>query len=444
MVRARFAPLALSVLLVGCFASGADQDVDVTPVAATGAVVQLAPLPPVRFSGDPTRIGFEPIPLEGGDFPVLTSFAFLPNSGEFLAVNRSGKVGHFRLEANRAVMIDSFQIPAVFTGGDCAASSIVVDPDFVSNRLFYVGYCIDAQYNVVKRYTMSSVDFGETLYTAANVLAVGDPKADVPQHSIGTLAFGPDGAMWANIGDRRRDVNAQDLTNELGKIVRFSPLKKANVSGYGLVEGNAFSNNSQRSGLVYAYGLRNPWRGAFDEKGRYWVADARSTSYEEINVIAKAGQNFGWPMSEGPLCLAGSCATFTAPVRQWDKSPTHEFILADPLAKEGSAFRSAWVGIEYRPGERDRYNGLLTGKMLYGDFYLGFVRGVAISATGAVVSDQHLGHIDLPVAWQQGRDGYLYVGTMYASFDRDRENEGDENLLPQAQQGQLWRVVPLP
>jgi hypothetical protein len=101
------------------------------------------------------------------------------------------------------------------------------------------------------------------------------------------------------------------------------------------------------------------------------------------------------------------------------------------------------VGIEYRPTQ-DRYNGLLTGKMLYGDFYLGFVRAIMIDDAGAVVSDGPLGHLDLPVAWQQGKDGYVYAGTMFASFDRAREDEGDANLLPQAKQGQLWRAVPLP
>ena len=443
MVRPRLASFVLCAILAGCGAETVTEEIDVTPKGGTGAVHIPTP-DPVRFDGQPTRIGFEPIPLEGGAFQILTDFVFLPNSDEFLALNRTGKVGRFRLESDRAVLLASFQIPAVFVDGDCAASSLTLDPDFNVNKLFYVSYCLDPQYNVVKRYTMSDKDFGETLFTSANVIAAGDPKADISQHAIGSISFGRDGAMWANLGERRRDNNAQDITNELGKVIRLIPLRQASISGYSTPEGNAFPDDPPKSPLIYAYGLRNPWRGAFDSKGRYWVADVGSTQYEEINMITEKGQNFGWPLAEGPLCRSGSCATFTPPVRFWDTSPTHRFMLEDPLSKRDSMFHAAWVGIEYRPGANDRYKGLLTGKMLYGDFYLGYVRGVSVDDDGVIVSDEHLGHLELPVAWRQGRDGYLYVGTMFTGFDREREAEGDGNLIPQAHQGQLWRAVPLP
>lgn len=445
MVRFRTAAIGACVVLAACSGEQKTEEIDVTPRIGTGAAeVRLPPPATQHFDGVPQHIGFEPVPLEEGDFPLLTSFVFLPNSMDFLAVNRYGKVGHFRMEENRAAMIDSFQIPAVFTGGDCAASSIALDPDFAVNKLFYVGYCIDAQYNVVKRYTMSDKDFSETLYTAANVIAVGDPKADIPQHAVGTIAFSGNGIMWVNIGERRRDNNAQDITNELGKVIRLVPLKQSGISGYSLPDGNAFPDQPPNSPLIYAYGLRNPWRGVFDSQGRYWIADVGSTQYEEINVITKPGQNFGWPLAEGPLCRSGDCSEMTAPVRFWDVSPTHQFMLDDPLSKRESQFHTSWVGLEYQPGNNDRYGGLLNKKMLYGDFYAGYVRGVSLDAQGKIVSDQHLGHIELPTAWRQGKDGYIYVGTMLKSFDRDREGDGDGNLLAQSQQGQLWRAVPLP
>lgn len=434
-------------MLTGCGFFGGDTaepETGATTGSGAGGTVEIDPPAARRFDGVPTHIGFEPLPLEGGDFPILTDFVFLPGGEEFLALNRTGKVGRFRLEEQRAVLLDSFQIPAVFTEGDCAASSIALDSNFSINKIFYVGYCIDTQYNVIKRYVMSETDFASSLFTATNILAAGDPKADIPQHAIGTIQFGPDGAMWANIGERRRDGNAQDLTNELGKVIRFVPLKQPQASGFELVQGNAFPDDPARSGLIYAYGLRNPWRGIFDTAGRYWVADVGSTSYEEINMITKRGQNFGWPIAEGPICRSGSCASFVRPVRTWDTSPTHPFILEDPLAKAGSQFRTAWVGIAYRPPAKDPYKGLLTNAVLYGDFYIGFVRAISVDAKGEVVSDRHVGHLELPTAWRQGKDGYIYAATMFRAFNRDREGEGDGNLLPQTQQGQLWRVVPLP
>ncbi len=437
--------VGLSCLIVaGCVFSNEQLEIDVTPdTASGGALIRLEPPTAVPFDGTPTRIGFEPIPLEGGDFKGLMDFAFLPGGQELLAVNRQGLVGHFVLERNRATLRASFNIPAIYTGGDCAASSIALDPSFESNKLFYVSYCIDEQYNVIKRYTMSDDDFGETLYSAANVLATGDPKTDIPRRAIGTVTFGPDGVLWANIGDRGREANAQDLTNELGKVIRLKPLLESNVSGFTAPERNMFTSQDPGSKLVYAYGFQNPRRGAFDALGRYWVADD-GAHIEEINIVTKPGQNFGWSNAEGVACKTGSCSTYVPPVRTWDTSFNHRFVLEDPLAKEDSEYRAAWVGIEYQPGKQDRYKGLLTGRMLYGDFYLGFVRGAIVNPRGIVTDDRHLGHIDLPVAWRQGLDGYLYVGTMYESFDRTRELQGDANLVPQARQGMLWRVVPLP
>lgn len=444
-VKRRASAIVLScVLLAGC--SGAEPgDADVKPSAGSGSVgVRLDPPPAERFVGTPTRIGFEPVRLEGGEFKTLADFAFLPDGTEFLAVNRSVTVAHYRLSGGYATMIGSFQIPAAHTDGDCSAS-IAVDPDFAANKLFYVAYCIDdGQFSAIKRFTMSNGDFSETLFTAANMLAAGDSTADFSRHPITAIAFGPDGVMWASVGDRGNPANAQDTTNELGSVIRLRPLKDSNLSGHTPAGDNMSPKRPPESPLVYAYGFGDPGKGAFDADGRFWLPDNASPDDKEINIVSRAGQNFGWPDSEGRRCLDGDCTRFVPPPLSWDRSDSHPYKQEDPLVKSNSRFRSAWVGLEYRPAKVDRYGGLLTGKMLYGDFYLGFVRGAAVNAAGKVTSDQYLGHIDLPVAWKQNPDGYVYVGTQYASFDRDLESEGDDDLLFLQQQGQLWRVVPLP
>lgn len=426
--------VALGLLLLSC--SGV-QPLDVTPVVSESGAVnpQIRRVAPDRFEGEPLHIGFEPLPFEGGDFPALMDFALLPGSSdELLAVNRAGTVGHFRLEVDRATLLGSFQIPAVYTGDECGAAAIEVDPDFSKNKLFYVAYCIDAQYAVVKRYTMSEARFSDTLFTAANVLAVGDAAADRGVRAVGSLAFGPDGALWATMGDHGRDRNAQDLTNELGAVIRFVPLKRSSVSGYEVPSDNAFPNQAPRSPLIYAYGVRDARSIAFDAFGRLWFADGGAEQFEEVNVVTAVGQNFGWPDAEGVRCALDDCTAITAPVRTWDHASDHPFVQDDPLAKDVSSQRAAWVGMEYRPGETDPYKGLLTGKMLYGDRTVGYVRAVALDEAGRVISDQYVGHLALPVSWQQGRDGYVYVGTMHIP--------GDDT--PDALQGQLWRVVPLP
>lgn len=438
-VKRAFAIVAC-LAVAGCTAQQPIQEELVLP-SSTGAV-RIQPLRGEQFAGTPTRIGFEPVPLRGGDFMTLMDFAFLPDSTSFLAVTRAGKVGLFDLFHDRAVLRSSFQIPAVYTQGTCGASSIAIDPEFDKNNHFYVSYCIDAQYGVVKRFTYSDEAFADAVYSSANIVAAGDQATSASTNAVGALAFAPDGTLWVNMGDRGNRTAAADTKNELGAVLRLIPQKQQAANGYTVPRGNPFS--SPYSKIVYAYGLRNPWRGAFDSQGRYWVADVGADAMEEIDVVTKPGQNFGWPDSEGNQCRAPDCTAATLPVLTWDHLASHAYVTSDPLLKTPPRFRAAWVGTEYLQGSNDPYKGLLTGKMLYGDFYAGFVRGVTLADDGTVEKDVYLGHLELPVAWRQAKDGYLYAGTMYDSFDPKRAEDGDRSLSSQRKQGQLWRVVPLP
>jgi glucose/arabinose dehydrogenase len=422
--------IATCFLLTGCSVDPLQTDVT-PPVGSASGARALSPLPPDRFEGEPTRIGFEPIALQGGDFLQLMDFVFLPHTTDFLAVNRFGKVGYFRMESDVATMVDFFQIPAVHTEGDCGARSIALDPDFDANSIFYVAYCIDDQYDVVKRFEMSASDFSETVYSASNVAAVGDQKTDVSENAVGAMSFAKDGAMFVSVGDRHRGKYAQDFVNESGKIMRVVPLKQRRTSGFSVPAGNMPDTGPNGSKLLYAFGFSNPWRGSFDRLGRYWVAD-RGGASQEINVVTRVGENFGWPLADGRSCFALACSQTVQPIVSWDDSGDHRFILDDPLVRLPQEDRASWVGAEYVPDSYDRYARLLDNKMVYGDFYVGFVRGVALDVPGNIASDVHLGHLPLVVAWRQATDGYVYAGTMF-----DIQSDVDE-------QGKLWRVVPLP
>jgi hypothetical protein len=72
--------------------------------------------------------------------------------------------------------------------------------------------------------------------------------------------------------------------------------------------------------------------------------------------------------------------------------------------------------------------------MLYGDYHVGFVRGMSLGADGVPKDDAYLGHIEGPVSWGQGADGYVYAATM----------RSPDALPGVAEQGRLWRAVPLP
>src|SRR5262249_28589160 len=85
---------------------------------------------------------------------------------------------------------------------------------------------------------------------------------------------------------------AQDLTSDLGKILRLDPMTGAGAAD------NPYPANRK----VWALGLRNPWRFSFDTNGDLYVGDVGQSTVEELDVVPRAlqrGANYGWSVYEG-------------------------------------------------------------------------------------------------------------------------------------------------
>jgi glucose/arabinose dehydrogenase len=174
-------------------------------------------------------------------------------------------------------------------------------------------------------------------------------------HNGGTCTFGPDGYMYLALGDggNANDVgaghivpggNAQNLSTPLGKMLRFDPLNPSlNTSSPDPVSPNGqyrvpTNNPFQGSGQVpeiFAYGLRNPYRFAFDSvTGDLIEADVGQNNIEEINRITRGG-NYGWAIKEGDFLFnmtngsTGPAGTIGAPPGQF--SPGVPAGLIDPI-----------------------------------------------------------------------------------------------------------------
>jgi glucose/arabinose dehydrogenase len=142
---------------------------------------------------------------------------------------------------------------------------------------------------------------------------------DAANHNGGTIAFGPDGYLYAAPGDggNRDDQgpghiepggNAQNLTTPLGKVLRIDPLDPSLTPGsadpgsgngeYRIPINNPFQGPGQVR-EIFAYGLRNPYRFAFDRlNGDLILADVGQGNIEEVNRIVRGG-NYGWAVKEG-------------------------------------------------------------------------------------------------------------------------------------------------
>lgn len=186
-------------------------------------------------------------------------------------------------------------------GGEMGLLGLAFHPKFKENGYFFVNYTKNnPRETVVSRFKASSVDASQV-----------DPKSEVilfkfkqpyANHNGGKVVFGPDGYLYVSTGDGGSggdpQNNGQDRKSWLGKILRIDVNGTAK-GNYSIPADNPFVNN--KDGFreeIYAYGLRNPWRISFDEKGRLWAGDVGQNEIEEIDLITKGG-NYGWRLKEG-------------------------------------------------------------------------------------------------------------------------------------------------
>lgn len=126
---------------------------------------------------------------------------------------------------------------------------------------------------------------------------------DSAQHYGGAIRFGPDGMLYLGIGDADCFECAQDLNSLHGKIIRIDVREASAEQPYRIPDDNPFVGRDDARGEVWAYGLRHPWRMAFDERdGTLWVGEVGRAAQEEISLV-DAGANLGWPIFEGSDCF---------------------------------------------------------------------------------------------------------------------------------------------
>ncbi|MGO3363461.1 MAG: PQQ-dependent sugar dehydrogenase [Corynebacterium sp.] len=147
-------------------------------------------------------------------------------------------------------------------------------------------------------------------------LELGDPETlldGIPEastHNGGRIAVGPDGMLYATVGDAGDREAAQDPGSLPGTILRMTP------------DGGIPDDNPSDDSPVYSYGHRNPQGIAWSDDGTMFASEFGQDTWDELNII-EPGNNYGWPVVEG---IADDTGTdFTDPVQQWapsDASPS--------------------------------------------------------------------------------------------------------------------------
>jgi glucose/arabinose dehydrogenase len=190
-------------------------------------------------------------------------------------------------------------------GNEEGLLGLAFDPAYVSNGYFYVYYSASSpRHSVVSRFSVRANDSNRADPTTELVLL--EVEQPYSNHNGGNLAFGPDGYLYVGLGDGglRADPhgNGQDTSTLLGSILRIDVSAATADEPYRIPPDNPLLGIAGARGEIWAYGLRNPWKFAFDTAtDNLWVADVGQNDYEEVDLVTPGG-NYGWVVMEGFHC----------------------------------------------------------------------------------------------------------------------------------------------
>ncbi len=246
----------------------------------------------------------------------LTRPVGIVNAGDerLFVVEADGRILAYQLtEAGSATFLDTFlDIRGLINCcGERGLLGLAFHPDYATNGYFFVYYTRAGDGDVVlARYQAPTPGANTSNHSSARILLT-IPHSTYGNHNGGGLVFGPDGYLYAAVGDGGGGGDplgsGQSLGTLLGKILRLDVDVLDDVAPYYQIPpDNPFVDTPGARPEIWAFGLRNPWRIGFDRMtGDLFVADVGQSSREEVNLQpagSPGGENYGWPRMEGTAC----------------------------------------------------------------------------------------------------------------------------------------------
>jgi aldose sugar dehydrogenase len=222
------------------------------------------------------------------------AMTFLPGRGVAmtamaLVTERRGKLWLVDTKTGQRTAVSG--TPKVDYGGQGGLGDVIVHPDFAGNSYIYLSWA-EAGPGGVRGAAVGRARLvlgnGAPRLDGLQVIWRQEPKVSGRGHFGHRMAFGPDGMLYVSSGERQKFSPAQDLNQNLGKIVRLT-------DGGMIPSDNPFYDQGSVKAQAWSYGHRNPLGIAFDAQGRLWEQEMGPEGGDEVNLIVK-GRNYGWPV----------------------------------------------------------------------------------------------------------------------------------------------------
>jgi glucose/arabinose dehydrogenase len=274
--------------------------------------------------------------------------------------------------------------------------SMAFHPSYAANGFFFVDYTDRTGDIRVVRYHVSGANRDRADPSSAKpILTI--PHRSFPNHNGGLVMFGPDGKLYIATGDGGGEGdplgNGQKISTLLGKILRID-VNAGNP--YAIPSDNPFVGRPGARGEIWAYGLRNPWRFAFDRStSRIYIADVGQSAWEEVDIQSAraAGRNYGWKIMEGRHCFSprANCNMQGLTLPQFEYSHGQGCAIIGGFVYRGSRIPS------------------LVGRYLYSDLCGGWLRSFFFNGGVTEHKQWNVGNFGTPTSFGEDSAHELYL-----------------------------------
>ncbi|MER2163736.1 MAG: PQQ-dependent sugar dehydrogenase [Psychrobacter alimentarius] len=214
---------------------------------------------------------------------------------KFLVTQKTGEL--FIVDTATGAKTEVTGIPSVAYGGQGGLGDITVAPDFATSNNVYISYAeagkgTDSNKFGAKVIKAKLSGLNSATPSLQNITPIWQqtPKVTGQGHYSHRLLFSPDGQyLYISSGERQKKDPAQDMSMNLGKIIRLHP-------DGSVPKDNPFVSDSNKiASQFWTVGNRNVLGMRFDENGKLWISEMGPKDGDEFNLIEK-GKNYGWPI----------------------------------------------------------------------------------------------------------------------------------------------------